>query len=107
MGEDDPEFVQEMIQQFLTDAPGLVTALRDGIEAGDAEGVRRAAHTLKSNAHTFGALPLGERCAALEMTAKAGDLSDAGAAVEAIAEDLGRVQTDLPPAWQAIAGGER
>jgi len=103
MGEDDPGFIQEMIDQFLGDAPGLVETLRVSIDADDAEGVRRAAHTLKSNANTFGALALGERCAALETAARSHDLTAARATVQTIAEDLARIQADLPAAWQAIA----
>lgn len=49
MGGDDA-FVAELIQQFMTDAPGLVSAGRAALEAGDASEGRRAAHTLKSNA---------------------------------------------------------
>ncbi len=103
MGEDDPGFVQEMIDQFLADTPGLVAALRDGLAAGDTEAVRRAAHTLKSNANTFGALPLGERCAALEVAAKTGDLTEADVAVGEIADAFAQVRIDLPAAWRAIA----
>ena len=65
--------------------------------------MRRAAHTLKSNANTFGALPLGERCAALELSAKAGDFTGAVGATEAIATELSRVDTDLWEAWEAIS----
>jgi signal transduction histidine kinase/DNA-binding response OmpR family regulator/HPt (histidine-containing phosphotransfer) domain-containing protein len=103
MGDDDPAFVQEMIEQFLTDAPGLIADLRVGLGAGDAEGVRRAAHTLKSNANTFGARVLGERCAALEATAKAGDLGDAEASIDAIEAGFMQVQVDLPATWREIA----
>jgi CheY-like chemotaxis protein/HPt (histidine-containing phosphotransfer) domain-containing protein len=103
MGEDDPGFVQEMIDQFLSDAPGLVSAMRAGLDAGDAEAVRRAAHTLKSNASTFGAHGLAERSAALEAAAKTGDLAGSGEAIDAIGEDLTRVQTELRTAWQQIS----
>ncbi len=103
MGDDDPGFVQEMIDQFLADAPGLVDALRAGVASEDAEAVRRAAHTLKSNANTFGAIGLGERCAALEVAAKGGDLRDAGASTETIAEDLAHVDVALRSTWERIS----
>ena len=105
MGDDDPGFVQEMIDQFLTDAPALVATLRDGLAAGDADTVRRAAHTLKSNANTFGAHDLGSRCAALEMAAKDGDLTDAEALVSDIGSEFSRVLTVLPVTWRQIAAG--
>ena len=40
----------------------------------DAPGLRRAAHTLKSNARTFGAMTLGEVCQAIEESAARGEL---------------------------------
>src|SRR5439155_15295667 len=48
----DAGFVSELIDQFVADSPGLVADARAGIAAGDAEEVRRAAHTLKSNGAT-------------------------------------------------------
>ena len=54
-------FVAELAGTFLAEAPALLGALRRALADGDAESFRRAAHTLKSNAHTFGAAPLGAR----------------------------------------------
>jgi GAF domain-containing protein/CheY-like chemotaxis protein/HPt (histidine-containing phosphotransfer) domain-containing protein len=94
MGGDDA-FVTELIEQFVTDSPALVAAARRGLEAGDAHEVRRAAHTLKSNAATFGANELADRSSRLEAAAKAGRLDDGLAQIEAIDEELGRVHTAL------------
>ena len=52
MGEDDA-FVAELVEQFVADSPALVAAARSGLETGDAEEVRRAAHTLQVNAATM------------------------------------------------------
>jgi GAF domain-containing protein/CheY-like chemotaxis protein/HPt (histidine-containing phosphotransfer) domain-containing protein len=94
MGGDDA-FVAELIDQFVTDSPALVAAARKGLEAGDADEVRRAAHTLKSNAATFGANELADRSSRLEAAAKAGQLEDGPARLEAIDEELGRVHAAL------------
>jgi GAF domain-containing protein/CheY-like chemotaxis protein/HPt (histidine-containing phosphotransfer) domain-containing protein len=94
MGGDDA-FVAELIDQFVTDSPGLVAAARKGLEAGDADEVRRAAHTLKSNAATFGANELADCSSRLEAAAKAGQLEDGPARLEAIDEELGRVHAAL------------
>jgi GAF domain-containing protein/CheY-like chemotaxis protein/HPt (histidine-containing phosphotransfer) domain-containing protein len=94
MGGDDA-FVAELIDQFVTDSPALVAAARKGLEAGDADEVRRAAHTLKSNAATFGANELADRSRRLEAGAKAGDLEDGLERLEAIDEELGRVHAAL------------
>jgi len=74
------DFVAELVQTFLEDAPGLLQTLRQAHMSGDAAGFRRAAHTLKSNGNTFGALHLAELARELEQrgqqplsTGEAGD----------------------------------
>jgi HPt (histidine-containing phosphotransfer) domain-containing protein len=91
----DETFVGELIEQFLGDSPALVASARTGLEAGDADEVRRAAHTLKSNAATFGANELADRARTLEMAAKDGRLEDAPAMLEAISIELEHVHTAL------------
>jgi HPt (histidine-containing phosphotransfer) domain-containing protein len=53
------EFVRELIDTFLAEAPAMLGELREAFDAGDAERFRRTAHSLKSNGNTFGALALG------------------------------------------------
>ena len=69
------EFVCELVDTFLTDAPRMLHELRDAYAKDDAERFRRAAHSLKSNANTFGALALGELARKLEL----GGLAPVGA----------------------------
>ena len=94
MGGDDV-FVAELIDQFVADSPALVAAARKGLETGNPEEVRRAAHTLKSNAATFGANELADRSRSLEMAAKAGELGGGQAYLDAVAEELQRVHAAL------------
>ena len=54
-------------QTFLEEAPAMLAELRDALAAGDADTFRRAAHSLKSNSHTFGALALGALARDLEL----------------------------------------
>jgi HPt (histidine-containing phosphotransfer) domain-containing protein len=61
------EFVDELIGTFFEEAPTLLSGLRSAQVAGDAARWRRAAHTLKTNAQTFGAMALGDHARALEM----------------------------------------
>jgi len=60
---------RELIGTFLSEAPKLLASIRSAAEAGDLERLRLAAHTLKSNAATFGAMPLSEIARALERVA--------------------------------------
>jgi HPt (histidine-containing phosphotransfer) domain-containing protein len=79
----DASFVEELIAQFVADAPELVVAAKAGLESGNADDVRRAAHTLKSNAATFGAQELAERSRRVEEIARSGDLQEAAGLIDA------------------------
>ena len=98
----DIGFVTELVGQFLSDAPTMVDAARSSLEAGEADEVRRAAHTLKSNAATFGARALAERSRELETAAKQGTLEGAQKQVDLIAEELAAVEGALPAAWNRV-----
>jgi HPt (histidine-containing phosphotransfer) domain-containing protein len=98
----DEGFVSELIQGFADDAPALIAAAREGLERGDAAEVRRAAHTLKSNAATFGAHALSQLSRELEEAAKAEDLGDGNAKVDAMARQLDAVLEALPRTWQEM-----
>ena len=62
-----PEFVVELVNTFLEEAPGMLAELRSARTDGDADRFRRAAHSLKSNANTFGATSLAARARELEL----------------------------------------
>ena len=91
----DMAIVSELIDQFLTDAPALVETARAGVVSGDADEVRRALHTLTSNAATFGATDLAVSIRQLEELAKSGSLDDVGPRLDPIAEQLERVSEAL------------
>lgn len=61
------EFVIELVGTFLEEAPQMLGELRDAQATASAERYRRAAHSLKSNSNTFGALKLGEMARNLEL----------------------------------------
>ena len=61
------EFVAELVGTFLEEAPGLLGQMRTALAAADADGLRRAAHSLKSNALAFGANALAERARGVEL----------------------------------------
>jgi HPt (histidine-containing phosphotransfer) domain-containing protein len=65
------EFVAELVGTFLEEAPRMVEQLGAALASGDTESFRRTAHSLKSNAMTFGALGLGTRARDLEQGAAA------------------------------------
>jgi GAF domain-containing protein/DNA-binding response OmpR family regulator len=99
----DEGFVSELIEQFVADAPRLVAAARAGLDAGDAEEVRRAAHTLKSNAATFGAHALAGRSRELEDAAKRRALEGASEQVDDMGSELDLVLEALPAVWRKLS----
>ena len=61
------DFVAELVDTFLEEAPGMLAALRAARTSGDGDSFRRAAHSLKSNSLTFGAAALAAAARALEL----------------------------------------
>lgn len=99
---DDREFLRELVETYLDDAPVLIATLRDGITAKQVEPTNRAAHTLKSNSASLGALGLSAMARELETltsvaTTEADDLSapEIGALVDLIAIEFEEVRDEL------------
>ena len=68
-------FARELIATFLEEAPLMLAELRSTLAAGNADAFRRAAHSLKSNSLTFGALALGAMARELETKGMSGTVS--------------------------------
>ena len=89
------EFVGELVDTFLEEAPAMLTELRAALAAGNADAFRRAAHSLKSNSLTFGALKLGAMARELEL----GGLDPVRQAnalpLDALAQEYARVAAEL------------
>jgi histidine phosphotransfer protein HptB len=69
------DFVVELVHTFFEEAPPMIAELRAAQAAGAAERFRRAAHSLKTNANTFGAAALGAMARDLEHGALPADAS--------------------------------
>src|SRR5687767_3546009 len=82
--DNDTEFLAETVQMLSEDGPVLMRGIRKSLAAGDAEGVARAAHALKGMVSNFCSATVQGGADDLEKLAKAGGLSDAAAAVEAL-----------------------
>ncbi len=81
----DKEFLVELIDTFLEDAPGMLSAMEDAVQDGDAENLRLVSHSLKTNSAQFGATKLFELCRDVELQAKEGNF-DAEKISDAIKE---------------------
>jgi len=89
------EFVAELVDTFLEDAPALIAELRGARAAADADRFRRAAHSLKSNCNTFGACALGLMARELELKGLAAEAGPDNASIDAIAAGYAAAATEL------------
>jgi HPt (histidine-containing phosphotransfer) domain-containing protein len=89
------DFVVELADTFLTEAPTMLDDLRRAFATGDADVFRRTAHSLKSNSNTFGAQRLGALARELELGGMAPVKAAAGAPLDALATEYARVASAL------------
>ncbi len=90
-----PDFVAELVDTFVEEAPAMLDQLRVARAAGDADVFRRAAHSLKSNSATFGALQLSALARRLELDGLAADPSRDNVAIDALEAAYQRVAAAL------------
>ena len=88
------DFINELIDAFLDEAPHMIQDMQTAVAAGDIESFRRNAHSLKSNAYTFGATELGTLAKELEFMAKENNL-DVGNRFAILNEEFGKVVDEL------------
>lgn len=69
------DFINEIIDAFLDDAPAIFTNMQLALDNQDVESFRRNAHSLKSNANTFGATELGALAKELEQMGRENNLN--------------------------------
>lgn len=92
---DTPEFLVELIDTFLEDAPQLLGDLQKALDKEDAAGVRLAAHSLKSNGAEFGATIFSDLCRQLEMLGRSGQLAGAEALLIQVNKEFANVRAAL------------
>jgi HPt (histidine-containing phosphotransfer) domain-containing protein len=88
------EFLVELVDTFLAEAPAMIAEMRHALAADYADQFRRAAHSLKSNSNTFGAVRLAEMARALEHGGLDSVRADA-APLDALADEYHRVAAAL------------
>jgi len=80
--DDDVEFLGDVAAQFQKDSANLLEAIQAAVAAGDASGVRSAAHSLKGAGSNFGAAALQEVGQQIEDLGVAGDIETARPLIE-------------------------
>ena len=89
------EVLAAMLGTFWQETPAQLDELGRAIEAGDAPGVRRLAHTVRGSGRYLGAAELDERCGELEALAQAGTLDRAGDLLDAVRDAYRRLASGL------------
>jgi len=85
------DFVKELVDTFFEEVPTMFDELRAALAAGNPDAFRRAAHSLKSNSQTFGALRLGAMARELELRGLPAD----GAPLDALALEYASAKAAL------------
>src|SRR5688572_14262725 len=89
------EFINELIDTFLEDSPKLIEEMESALKVNNLDSFRRAAHSLKSNAATFGANELFALAKELEMLGKENKLSETGDRLMVLEEAYESVRKEL------------
>ena len=97
------EFLLELIQIYLDDAPKRLAELRQALAAGDVQRSTGAAHTLKSSSANIGAMRFSELMRDMEGCGRAGDLTAMTSRLSEADAQYAAVRTAL----ESIAGLEK
>jgi CheY-like chemotaxis protein/HPt (histidine-containing phosphotransfer) domain-containing protein len=84
-------FLDELLPTFMEDSQDLVRTMRRALGERDVDVFRRAAHSLKSNAASFGAVTLSTMARDLEALAKSGNLDGAAPRLERLTSECEQV----------------
>jgi CheY-like chemotaxis protein/HPt (histidine-containing phosphotransfer) domain-containing protein/HAMP domain-containing protein len=87
----DAALLQEVIELFPEESRGQLDAIRLAVDAADAEGVTRNAHSLKGAAKLFGAPALVELAFEVEELGRAGRLAEVPGRLDALRVETARL----------------
>ena len=93
LGQD--QFLAEVIDIYLEDAPKLLEVMKKAVAQGKAISLQEAAHTLKSSSAVFGATSLSHFCQELEVSGSSGTWAKAAALMSQVETEYEKVQTAL------------
>jgi two-component system, sensor histidine kinase and response regulator len=92
-----PDILAKIVACYLDDAGGLVDSIREGVVAGDADTIHRAAHRLKSSSASLGAMRLADYCRELEEICRDGELPADNSLVDLIEKGYYYARIGLEP----------
>jgi HPt (histidine-containing phosphotransfer) domain-containing protein len=101
-GEGGEAVVASLLDMFFGEVRRLLETVRRGRAEGDADEVRRAAHTLKSHGATFGAPFLAHVAREVEILAAQSDLTGAGNLMDELEAESERARQALEATHRAL-----
>lgn len=84
-----------LIDTFESDSTMRIDAIADAVVSGQADEIRRAAHSFKGSAGNMGAVLLTEQCRRLEELAHSGSVEEANTLLQAITVEYAEVKAAL------------
>ncbi len=87
--------ITELINLFIDNGLELLEKMRTAVQAGQAMGLYRGAHTLKPGSAHLGAMRLAALCSELEKLGKANQFQEAAAKLAELEAEFGRVRLAL------------
>src|SRR5260221_8418697 len=90
--EGEPDFVQSMLDLYLTDAPPMIKSIHQAILQGQPEALRNAAHALKGNSSSLGATQMGALSLQLEILGRNGQTQGAEPLFVELEQEFQRVR---------------
>ncbi len=91
----DSSFLNDLIDQFLLDAPSQLATIRQAVVQADAQALAVEAHRLKGVCSIFGAHLMEAYCKELEARGRAGLVDEADAVLTQLDNEFSRVQHAL------------
>jgi two-component system sensor histidine kinase/response regulator len=92
----EEELLNEVIELFLSDAPGRLAEIRVGLEHADSKSVEIAAHSLKGAAGYIGAERVSSQALKVEELARHGELST-------VPDEFGKLELEVEKLKEAVA----
>lgn len=90
-----PALVPQLIQAFMAEMRDREARMATHASQDALAAVRTEAHSLKSSAAAFGAMALSQRCTAMDVAGKAGDLDELKALAEGLGPDIAAAEEAL------------
>ena len=84
----DEELARQLVELFVAECPRMMAAVRESVESGDVEQIRRAAHAFKGSVGNFTDGAPMTTAFELEQTGRAGSIDDAPAVLRRLEQEV-------------------